>query len=414
MAAEIVQGLFGVSPQSMKAQLDAQNQAQQMQLASLSPEQQRFMMMGQGGRAAGQALGGLFGAQDPMMDANNKSNDVVSQALSKLTPEQQQDPIAMHTAVYEAAMQAGDTELASRSYGQLQQAKTTAASQSKDIAQANKINEELANNKQLRIELSKVSPNATDEEMLNIYYKWANPDVAVKALETKNNLASARDAKLTSDTENRTLAREKLKADNDTRIEVARQQGATQTAISNMSNGMKIQLAEYDRKTQFDIATIKATNASLKAGHPKDVAEASSSIAGSNLINEETDKFINQITKGEVRFGFGTNIAGKTSTALGMSTDNALMQNNIKRHINEGVNNMLLLAAGTQNDGDAKRAKELFITANSDNDAKSWSAALEALKKTTNKIIIEKKAYMNERGFPFKESTDGWSIVEKK
>jgi hypothetical protein len=134
MAAEIVQGLFGVSPQSMKAQLDAQNQAQQMQLASLSPEQQRFMMMGQGGRAAGQALGGLFGAQDPMMMANNQSNDLVGQVLSGLTPEQQQDPMAVHTAIYNAAMQAGDMELANRSYGQIQQAKTTALSNDKIAA----------------------------------------------------------------------------------------------------------------------------------------------------------------------------------------------------------------------------------------------------------------------------------------
>jgi hypothetical protein len=138
MAAEIVQGLFGVSPQSMKAQQDAQNYAQQMQLASLSPEQQRFVMMGQGGRAAGQALGGLFGAQDPMITANNQSNDLVGQVLSGLTPEQQQDPMAVHTAIYNAAMQAGDMELANRSYGQIQQARATSLSQEKDRAGINK------------------------------------------------------------------------------------------------------------------------------------------------------------------------------------------------------------------------------------------------------------------------------------
>jgi hypothetical protein len=148
MAAEIVQGLFGVSPQSMKAQLDAQNQAQQMQLAQLNPEQQRFMMMGQGGRAAGQALGGLFGAQDPMMAANNQSNDLVGQVLSGLTPEQQQDPVAVHTAVYQAALASGNNEIANRALQGLTEAKTQQSKLNVDTSIINKNNQDVLTKQQ--------------------------------------------------------------------------------------------------------------------------------------------------------------------------------------------------------------------------------------------------------------------------
>lgn len=412
--ADIVQGLFGVSPESMKAQQDAVNQAQQLQLAQLTPQQQQFMLMGQGGRALGQAVGGLFGAQDPAMYKQAQENKLLQDVQASLSPEDLQDPVKLNQAIYEASSKANMPELASHAYSNIQLAKANQIGQAKELAQAGKINAEVASNKQLRDELSKLPKDATDEQRLNIYYNFASPEVSLKALENKNNLAAARDDKITLAEENRTLAREKLKADNETKIDVARQQGATQTAINAMTNSVKMQLAEYDRNTQLAVQTAKAASASLKAGHPKDVAEAASVITGADILNKDTDKYLKQLENKEVTFGLGTNIAGKTSTMLGMPTENALKQTEIRRHLETGVNELINAAKGTQTNRDADRVHDLFLKATSSNDNQSWKNALTAYNNTTKKLIAEKKSYMAERGFPLKVETSGWSIVEKK
>lgn len=413
--AEIIQGLFGVSPETLKAQQEAQFQQQTLNLAQLGPEAQRFALMTSGGRALGQAVGGLFGAQDPAMYKAQQENTLIQETLSSLTPEQQQNPMAVHQAIFDMAQQRGLTDLANKSLANIQTAKTAEIGQAKELAQAGKINAEVASNVKLREELSKLPQDATDEQRLNIYYNFASPEVSLNALEKKTALAAARDDKLTIAEENRKLAREKIQADYERSMDVAKQQGATQTAINAMSNSMKMQLAQYDRDTKLSVESAKAANNALKAGHPKDVAEAASAITGAKILNEENSKFIKQLENNEVQFGLGTNIASKTSSALGLPTENALKQNEIKRHLKTGVNELINQAKGTQTDRDAQRVNDLFLDATSKNDNKSWKAALTAFEKTTNKLIAEKKSYMAERGFPLKDKvSDGWSIVEKK
>lgn len=132
--ADIVQGLFGVSPESMKAQQDAVNQAQQLQLAQLTPQQQQFMLMGQGGRALGQAVGGMFGAQDPAIYKQAQENKLLQDIQASLSPEDLQDPVKLNQAIYEASSKANMPELASHAYSNLQAGKALAISQGKDTA----------------------------------------------------------------------------------------------------------------------------------------------------------------------------------------------------------------------------------------------------------------------------------------
>lgn len=132
--ADIVQGLFGVSPESMKAQHDAQFQQQNLQLAQLGPEAQRFAMLGSGGRALGQAVGGMFGAQDPAMYKQAQENQLLQDVQSGMSPEDMADPVKLNQAIYEAASKANMPELASHAYSNIQTSKALAISQGKDVA----------------------------------------------------------------------------------------------------------------------------------------------------------------------------------------------------------------------------------------------------------------------------------------
>jgi len=412
--AEIVQGLFGVSPDIFRKQQDAQFRAQALAEAQLDPRQGMVYDAAIGGRQFGRALGGLLGAEDPALARQSAENQLLQQVQSSLSPADLQDPYKLSAAVYQAAMRANLPELANNAYQNMQAGRLSNAKLGTEQAQANKINQELATNAELKTALNALPKDATDEQKLNVFYKFASPEVSVKALETKNTLAAAREDKMTMAADSRALAREKIIADNETKLEVARQQGANAQAVKSMAAGLALQLAAYDRSTKLEVESMRVKNDSLNRGYGKDVAEAKSAITGAEILATDTNKYLKQIDNDEVRFGLGTNIAGKTSTMLGLSTDNAIKQAEIKQHLSAGVNNLLVAAKGTQTEGDAQRAQDLFLKASSANDKKSWKAALEFYNKANAKLIAEKKSYISARGVPLETDTSGWSIEEKK
>jgi hypothetical protein len=127
--AEIVQGLFGVSPDIFRKQQDAQFRAQALAEAQLNPEQQNYYQMANMGRQAGRAIGSLFGAEDPALARQSAENALLQQVQSSLSPADLQDPYKLSAAVYEAAMAANLPELANNAYQNLQVAQNQAIAQ---------------------------------------------------------------------------------------------------------------------------------------------------------------------------------------------------------------------------------------------------------------------------------------------
>jgi len=136
--AEIVQGLFGVSPELFKQQQDAQFRAQALAEAQLSPEQQMYYQKANMGRQLGRAVGGLLGAEDPVLAKQTAENNLLQQVQSSMSPEDMQDPYKLSAAVYQAAMQANMPELANHAYQNLQVAQNQAIAQGKDVSATSK------------------------------------------------------------------------------------------------------------------------------------------------------------------------------------------------------------------------------------------------------------------------------------
>jgi hypothetical protein len=103
--AEIVQGLFGVSPESLNAQREQALQAQALQYAQLDPNQQAQMGFYQAGSRLGTGLAGMMGAQDPEMQRVTQRQ----QMLKNINPN---DHESLKQGI-QAAMQGGDYQLAS-------------------------------------------------------------------------------------------------------------------------------------------------------------------------------------------------------------------------------------------------------------------------------------------------------------
>jgi len=138
--AEIVQGLFGVSPDIFRQQQDAQFRAQALAEAQLDPRQGMVYDAAVGGRQFGRALGGLLGAEDPALARQSAENQLLQQVQSSLSPADLQDPYKLSAAVYQAAMRANMPELANNAYQNMQAAQTQAIAQGKDVAQIGSFN----------------------------------------------------------------------------------------------------------------------------------------------------------------------------------------------------------------------------------------------------------------------------------
>jgi len=100
--AEIVQSLFGVSPEMYQQQQEDRASAQALQFARLTPMQQANYAIGRGAYGLAGALGGALGGQDPELQRVAMRQQIASQ----LNPN---DPASIQQAIT-ALMQAGDTQ----------------------------------------------------------------------------------------------------------------------------------------------------------------------------------------------------------------------------------------------------------------------------------------------------------------
>jgi hypothetical protein len=84
--AEVVNSLFGITPESLQADRDAALQAQALQYAKLDPFQRATAAIYSGANRLGGAVGGMLGAQDPEMVKATALQSIMRQA-DTTTPE---------------------------------------------------------------------------------------------------------------------------------------------------------------------------------------------------------------------------------------------------------------------------------------------------------------------------------------
>jgi hypothetical protein len=99
--AEIVQSLFGVSPESYQQAQQQRADAQALQFARLDPFQQANFAIGRGANMLGGAIGGALGGQDPELQRISMRQQIARQ-IDLTNPESIQEGMAM-------LQQAGDT-----------------------------------------------------------------------------------------------------------------------------------------------------------------------------------------------------------------------------------------------------------------------------------------------------------------
>jgi hypothetical protein len=241
--AEIVQSLFGVTPESYQQQQQARIDAQALRFAQLDPFQQAQFSINRGANMLGGAIGGALGGQDPELQRITARQQIARQ-LNPNDPASIQQAIAM-------LQQSGDAEgamMLQGEYRKLQESgaliaqRNAAAATSQ--AQTDKINLSTAQETKLRDELSKLGPNATEDQIRGVMVKYGDPDKVLTALTSAATRAEDRASRERSAKEVADARIEAAKLQAEARVDAAREAGASRLQIAQLMAQNKSELAQ--------------------------------------------------------------------------------------------------------------------------------------------------------------------------
>ena len=184
MATSEILGLFTTPEQYQLAQQQAQ-QAQAIQFANLNPMAQANYGTFLAGQKLGGAIGGALGGEDPQLKLISMRQQLASQ-LDDTNPNS-------YMMVAEQARRAGDPQFAMAIADAYRQLQTGAATLRKTTAEAQKAELSIKQEQDLRDELSKLPPNATEADILAVVTKYGAPDKVLAVLQASSDKALQRE-----------------------------------------------------------------------------------------------------------------------------------------------------------------------------------------------------------------------------
>jgi hypothetical protein len=247
MATDIVGGLFGITPEMYQQQMAQQGLQEGASLGQMFPDAFGRSMLYAGGAQLGRGIGGALGGQDPQLQKIS-AIQAIGKQFDITTPE------GLMQAAGAIKNQYPDVAL-----GLTQNAQELSLARSKAAKETLSLNQET----QLRDELSKLGPNATQEQVLGIVTRYGSPDRVLAALQASSDRAAQRDNALQ-------MARERI----DANIQAAKDRNATAKEIAQMQVQGKIEIANL-------VASLKGPSAAvIKAQERADkIAEGKESLS---------------------------------------------------------------------------------------------------------------------------------------
>lgn len=192
--AEVMNSLFGMTPESLMAQRDQALQAQAQQYAQLDPFQRATAGIYAGANRLGGAIGGMLGAQDPELAKATALQGIMQQA-DTTTPE------GLSTLAQTLAQQGFGQQAmqvmnqARQAMTQTGQAQLQAAQLSKVKAEESKLTQASQREEQLRSALAALPPEAADKDVEAVVRQFGNPDRIFSTLEKRQSAEANRIAK---------------------------------------------------------------------------------------------------------------------------------------------------------------------------------------------------------------------------
>jgi hypothetical protein len=303
MAENIVAGLFGLTPEMYGERQRTSALQEGITLAQLDPAARGAALTYGGARGLGTAIGGAMGVEDPQLKLVSARNTIAQQI-------DQTDPESILKGA-QMLSQAGDqqgamalAQYARQAQSEMALVQQRRAAEQSSLATAAKTQLSVRQEEELRSELSKLGPDATQDQVIGVLTKYGPPEKVLAALTAAQsrteatlartagleaaNLAKTEAAKTAAD-----AALERAKVAADAQIEAARERGATAVQIAQLQTQTKRDLA------QLAISLKESASAELLTPKEKQKREAAYPQATSAINSFETkaDSFVKDIEK---------------------------------------------------------------------------------------------------------------------
>ena len=377
MAENIVAGLFGLTPQAYQGQQYQQDLKRGYELAQLTPgaAAQANLMASVG--QLGRGVAGAMGIEDPQMKKMSQRNQLLQQ-LDVNSPES-------FVATAKEAARLGDGEFA---VGLIEKAKSLAESQSK-----------IALNQAQTLKALQPEKLTGDERYIQ----------ALRIVETK--LQKGEKPTLT-ELANANISGQMLSKPR-SYLDQASGQMITQAA-TDPSKAFPLAYKEMGATTEGGATTVpkptvqQATAGNIPAGSQKEIGEIAASLTKLENSAPELDSFLKSLINKEVVYDATSNtldILGATVLpALGLKEQGSqVKKDEIKRALTERVNTLLLMAKGTQTEGDAERAKDQIASTTTFLSQARMIGAIEGLQRAEKKLekeLLAKRTSLQSQGRP--------------
>jgi len=377
MAENIVAGLFGMTPEMYQGQQYNQDLKRGYELAQLDPGAAARAQLGASVGQLGRGIAGALGVEDPQMRKMSQRNQLLQQLDLN-------DPDSFVTVAKQAAG-LGDGEFA---VGLIEKAKSLAESQSK-----------IALNQAQTLKALQPEKLTGDERYIQ----------ALRIVETK---LQKGEKPTPTELANANISGQMLSKPR-SYLDQASGQMITQAA-TDPSKAFPLAYKEMGATTEGGATTVpkptvqQATAGNIPAGSQKEIGEIAASLTKIENSAPELDSFLKSLKNREVVYDATSNtldILGATVLpALGLKEKGSqVKKDEIKRALTERVNTLLLMAKGTQTEGDAERAKDQIASTTTFLSQDRMIGAIEGLQKTEKKLekeLLAKRTSLQSQGRP--------------
>lgn len=274
--AEIVGGLFGVTPEALMAQREQALAQQAQQFAQLSPMQSAQAGFYTAGNRLAGAAGGLLGAQDPEMAKAAALQNIMKNADTTSAE-------GLNTLAQTLAQQ-GFSQQAMQIMNQARQAQLQTAQVGKTQAEENKLTLAAQRDEQLRSALSSLPPDAADKDIEAVVRQYGNPDRIFSILEKRQTAEANRIAKAELEKDKAAERAAMQQRDQEFRQQMAMLSAASRNATTDLQRQMtQLKIDELKGK-QSDKAEAKLIKEEGAVSHANkvitDVLDAKNLVTG--------------------------------------------------------------------------------------------------------------------------------------
>lgn len=243
MADSMVAGLFGLTPEMYQNQQYQQDLKRGYELAQLSPGAAAQAGLQASVGQLGRGVAGLMGVEDPQMKIISARQQILGQ-LDQTNPQSYANAAKQLGQIGDAQGAFALADYARKAQSEIALARQRQAAEQASLAQAAKTQLSVKQEEDLRGELSKLGPDATQDQVISVLTKYGPPEkvlAALTAAQTRTEATQARTA--ASDAANQAKI-EAAKVTANAQLEAARERGATALQIAQLQAQFKREIAE--------------------------------------------------------------------------------------------------------------------------------------------------------------------------